>query len=137
MKGIILAGGLGTRLNPLTTATNKHLLPVGDKPMVLHPVAKLVDAGITEIMLVTGPEHMGAFATLLGSGKAYGCQMTYRIQDEPGGIAQALKLARAFVGQESLVVILGDNMFEDSLRGSARPAQVRHCRNRKRPSHQY
>ena len=118
MKGIILAGGLGTRLNPLTLATNKHLLPVGDKPMVLHPVEKLVSAGIQEILLVTGPEHMGAFAALLGSGKNYGCAITYRIQDEPGGIAQALRLARSFVGDDTLCVILGDNMFQDDLADS-------------------
>jgi glucose-1-phosphate thymidylyltransferase len=117
MKGIILAGGLGTRLMPLTKATNKHLLPVGDKPMVLHPVEKLVEAGVTEILLVSGPEHMGAFVTLLGSGKDFGCQVTYRVQDVPGGIAQALRLAKGFVGDDCMTVILGDNMFEDSLQG--------------------
>ena len=117
MKGIILAGGLGTRLMPLTKATNKHLLPVGDKPMVLHPVEKLVEAGVTEILLVSGPEHMGAFVTLLGSGKDYGCDVTYRVQDVPGGIAQALRLAKGFVGDDSMAVILGDNMFQDTLEG--------------------
>ena len=117
MKGIILAGGLGTRLMPLTKATNKHLLPVGDMPMVLHPVQKLVDAGVTDILIVSGPEHMGAFVTLLGSGKDYGCSVTYRVQDVPGGIAQALRLAKGFVGQDSMTVILGDNMFQDGLEG--------------------
>lgn len=124
MKGIILAGGLGTRLDPLTRATNKHLLPVGDQPMVLHPVEKLVGAGIQEILLITGPEHMGAFAALLGSGKDHGCAITYRIQDEPGGIAQALRLARAFVGDDALCVILGDNMFQDDLADSVAEFQT-------------
>ena len=118
MKGIILAGGLGTRLMPLTRATNKHLLPVGDKPMILHPVEKLVDAGITDILLVSGPEHMAAFIALLGSGKDYGCSLTYRVQDTPGGIAQALRLGKGFVGSDAVTVILGDNMFQDALRQS-------------------
>lgn len=111
IKGIILAGGTGSRLFPLTRVTNKHLLPVGRKPMILHCVDKLTQGGVREIMVVTGPEHMGAIVNLLGSGKDHGCQFTYRVQDEAGGIAQALGLCEAFVGQDHCCVILGDNMF--------------------------
>ena len=111
IKGIILAGGTGSRLYPLTRVTNKHLLPVGRKPMILHCVDKLTQAGVLEIMVVTGPEYMGAIVNLLGSGKDHGCQFTYRVQDEAGGIAQALGLCAAFVGKDHCCVILGDNMF--------------------------
>src|SRR5688572_30586315 len=115
MKGIILAGGTGTRLFPLTKVTNKHLLPVGQKPMIYHPIEKLLEAGITEIMIITGIDHMGDVVSLLGSGKEFNCHFTYRVQDEAGGIAQALGLCRSFVGNDKCVVILGDNVFEDSL----------------------
>lgn len=115
-KGIILAGGTGSRLFPLTRVTNKHLLPVGRKPMIMHCVDKLTDAGIKEIIVITGPEHMGAIVTLLGSGKDFGCQFTYRVQDEAGGIAQALGLCAGFVGPDHCCVILGDNMFTTSLK---------------------
>lgn len=115
MKGIILAGGTGSRLFPLTKVTNKHLLPVGDKPMIYHPISKLTEVGIEEILIVTGTEHMGDVVTLLGSGKDFGCRFTYKVQDEAGGIAQALGLAENFAGDESVVVILGDNIFEGSL----------------------
>jgi glucose-1-phosphate thymidylyltransferase len=115
IKGIILAGGMGTRLFPLTRVTNKHLLPVGRKPMIMHCVDKLTEGGIAEIMVITGPEHMGAIVTLLGSGKDHKCQFTYRVQDEAGGIAQALGLCSAFVGQDHCCVILGDNMFTATL----------------------
>jgi glucose-1-phosphate thymidylyltransferase len=111
IKGVILAGGTGSRLFPLTRVTNKHLLPVGRKPMIMHCVEKLSGAGITEIMVITGPEHMGAIVTLLGSGKDFGCHFTYRVQDEAGGIAQALGLCGAFVGSDHCCVILGDNIF--------------------------
>jgi glucose-1-phosphate thymidylyltransferase len=90
IRGIILAGGKGTRLGELTKVTNKHLLPVGPYPMVYHPLKKLVGAGIKDIMLVSGTEHMGDFVELLGSGREYHCNLTYRVQDEAGGIAQAL-----------------------------------------------
>jgi len=120
MKGIILAGGTGSRLFPLTKVTNKHLLPVGKQPMILHPIQKLVSAEIREIMVVTGVEHMGDVVTLLGSGKDYGCQFTYRVQDEPGGIAQALGLTEKFCGDSKLAVILGDNIFLDDLMPFAR-----------------
>ncbi len=116
MKGIILAGGTGSRLFPLTKVTNKHLLPVGQVPMIFHPLEKLVDAGIEEILVVTGTEHMGDVVGLLGSGKDFGCRITYRVQDEAGGIAQALALAENFCHGEPMTVILGDNIFEDSIR---------------------
>ncbi len=115
MKGVILAGGTGSRLFPLTKVTNKHLLPVGREPMVYHPVKKLIEAGIDEICIVTGVEHMGDVVNLLGSGKDFGCRFTYKVQDEAGGIAQALGLARNFAGSDLLCVILGDNIFQDSI----------------------
>ena len=115
MKGVVLAGGTGSRLFPLTKVTNKHLLPVGRYPMIYHPVAKLAEAGITDILVVTGTEHMGAVVGTLGSGHALGLEFTYRVQDEAGGIAQALGLAAGFVGRDRCVVILGDNIFEDSI----------------------
>ncbi len=115
MKGIVLAGGTGSRLFPLTKVTNKHLLPVGNKPMIYHPIEKLLEVGIEEILIVTGTEHMGDVVTLLGSGKDFGCRFTYKVQDEAGGIAQALGLAENFAGNDPVIVILGDNIFEHSL----------------------
>jgi len=115
MKGIILAGGTGSRLFPLTKVTNKHLLPVGRKPMIFHPVEKLVEAGINEILIVTGIEHMGHVVALLGSGSFFNCRFTYKVQDKAGGIAQALSLAENFVHGDNLTVILGDNIFGDPL----------------------
>ncbi|MFH1389807.1 MAG: sugar phosphate nucleotidyltransferase [Candidatus Margulisiibacteriota bacterium] len=115
MKGIILAGGTGSRLYPLTKVTNKHLLPVGKWPMIYHPIKKLVNAGIEEILIVTGVEHMGDIVNLLGSGREFGCRFTYKVQDEAGGIAQALGLAENFVGSDKMIVILGDNIFQDEL----------------------
>jgi glucose-1-phosphate thymidylyltransferase len=117
-KGVILAGGTGSRLWPVTKVTNKHLLPVGRKPMIYHPIERLVELGIEEILVVTGREHMGDVVNLLGSGADFGCQFTYRVQDRAGGIAEALGLARRFVGDERLVVLLGDNIFQRSLRPS-------------------
>jgi glucose-1-phosphate thymidylyltransferase len=115
MRGIILAGGKGTRLGDLTRVTNKHLLPVGPHPMVYHPLCKLTGAGIRDILLVSGTEHMGDFVELLGSGREHGCRLTYRVQDEAGGIAQALGLAELFSHDERCAVILGDNIFYDPL----------------------
>lgn len=115
MKGIILAGGTGSRLFPLTKVTNKHLLPVGKYPMIFHAIAKLKEAGITDILIVTGKDHMGDVVNLLGSGREMGVTFTYKVQDEAGGIAQALGLAEQFVGDDSMVVILGDNVFSDSI----------------------
>ena len=116
MKGVILAGGTGSRLYPLTKVTNKHLLPVSKKPMIYHPIEKLCEAGITEILIVTGVDHMGDVVNLLGSGKEFKCRFTYKVQDEAGGIAQALGLAEHFAGGEKIVAILGDNIFEESLK---------------------
>ena len=115
MKGVILAGGTGSRLFPLTKVTNKHLLPVGRQPMILHPLMKLREAEVTEICVVTGTEHMGDIVSLLGSGREYEVDVTYRVQDEAGGIAQALALCENFAGNERICVILGDNIFEDPI----------------------
>lgn len=115
MKGIILAGGTGSRLYPLTKVTNKHLLPVGKYPMIFHAVSKLKKAGITDVLVVTGKEHMGDVVSLLGSGSEMGVSFTYKVQDEAGGIAQALSLAEHFVGDDQMVVILGDNVFADDI----------------------
>ena len=115
LRGIVLAGGTGSRLFPLTKVTNKHLLPVGREPMIFHPLKKLIEAGVKEILIVTGTDHMGDVVGLLGSGKEFGCELTYRVQDEAGGIAQALGLARRFGRGGRLVGILGDNIFEGSL----------------------
>ncbi|QGQ98472.1 spore coat protein [Paenibacillus psychroresistens] len=115
MKGIILAGGTGSRLFPLTKVTNKHLLPVGKYPMIFHSVYKLKQADILDILIVTGKDHMGDVVNLLGSGKEMGVSFTYKVQDEAGGIAQALGLAEHFVGQDQMVVILGDNVFVDDI----------------------
>jgi glucose-1-phosphate thymidylyltransferase len=112
LRGVVLAGGTGSRLFPLTKVTNKHLLPVGREPMIFHPVRKLIEAGIREILIVTGTDHMGDVIGLLGSGRELGCDLTYRVQDEAGGIAQALGLARRFGRGGRLAVILGDNIFE-------------------------
>ena len=120
LKGVILAGGTGSRLYPLTKVTNKHLLPVGNKPMIFHPIEKLTGLGIQDILIVTGTEHMGDVGNLLGSGAEYNCRFTYKVQDQAGGIAQALGLAENFAGQDPIVVILGDNIFEDDLTTAAR-----------------
>lgn len=113
MKGVILAGGLGTRLYPLTKITNKHLLPVYDKPMILYPLDTLKRSGITEIMIVCGREHAGHFIHFLGSGKEHGVKISHAVQDtNNGGIADALSYAEDFAGGESIAVILGDNIFE-------------------------
>lgn len=115
MKGIILAGGTGSRLYPLTKVTNKHLLPVGKYPMIFHSVYKLKQAGIVDILIVTGKDHMGDVVNLLGSGNDMGVTFTYKVQDEAGGIAQALDLAKHFVGNDQMTVILGDNVFSDDI----------------------
>ncbi len=116
MKGILLAGGSGSRLLPLTKVTNKHLLPIGPKPMIYYPIEKLRDSDIREILVVTGRDHMGDVMNLLGSGRDFGVAFTYKVQDEAGGIAQALGLAEHFVGSDLSVVILGDNIFQGSVR---------------------
>lgn len=115
VKGIILAGGTGSRLGSLVRATNKHLLPVGDEPMIYHPLKKLTDAGVRDIMIVTGTEHIGLVVQALGSGRDFACEFTYRVQDRAGGIAEALGLARNFSAGERIVVLLGDNIFQDDI----------------------
>jgi glucose-1-phosphate thymidylyltransferase len=118
MKGVILAGGTGSRLHPLTLITNKHLLPIYDRPMVTYSIEALVKAGITEIMLVSGGTHAGEFYRLLGNGHDHGVDaLLYAYQDRPGGIAEALGLTRRFVGDDAVVVMLADNIVERSLRG--------------------
>ncbi len=115
MKGIILAGGNGTRLHPLTKVTNKHLLPVYNKPMIFYPIETLVKAGIRDIIIITGKEHAGSFMNLLGSGKEFNAKFSYALQDEAGGIAQAIGLAEHFVHNEPVAVILGDNIVLDDI----------------------
>ncbi len=123
MKAIILAGGTGTRLYPLTLVTNKHLLPVFDKPVIYHAIEKLVDAGISKIMLVTSPQHIDSFVRLLGSGqhfksktkKGKQIQIVYAIQNEPSGIAHGLYFAEDYVGSDNCVLFLGDNIFMDDI----------------------
>lgn len=117
MKGVILAGGLGTRLHPLTKVTNKHLLPVYDKPMIYYPIEALVKAGIEDILVVTGGNSAGDFLKLLGNGADFGLPtMNYTYQEGEGGIADALRLARHFADEDPIAVILGDNIFEKSIR---------------------
>ena len=112
LKGVILAGGLGTRLHPLTKVTSKHLLPVGNEPMIFHSVKQLTTAGVTDILIVTNPQYVGDFVNVLGSGKGFGCEFTYRVQEEAKGIAHALALAEGFATGGKIVVLLGDNIFE-------------------------
>ncbi len=120
MKGVILAGGTGSRLDPLTRITNKHLLPIYDRPMVAYAIEVLVRAGITEAMLVTGGTHAGEFLRLLGNGHEWGLdRLLYAYQDRPGGIAEALGLAERFVDGDGVLVLLADNVFEHSIRPSA------------------
>jgi glucose-1-phosphate thymidylyltransferase len=120
MKGVVLAGGLGSRLRPLTRVTNKHLLPVYNKPMIFYPIQTLVDAGIVDIMLVTGGNNAGDFLRLIGNGEEFGLRhMNYTYQKTEGGIADALSLCRHFVGDDKVVVILGDNFVQGSIRHAA------------------
>jgi glucose-1-phosphate thymidylyltransferase len=119
LKGIVLAGGMGTRLNPLTKVTNKHLLPIYDEPMVHYPIRCLVESGIRDIMVVTGGESAGDFLKLLGNGKAFGLDhLEYGYQEGAGGIAEALGLTRWFVGTDDIVVVLGDNILELPIAGA-------------------
>ena len=117
MKGVVLAGGMGKRLYPLTKVTNKHLLPVYDKPMIYYPISTLVDAGIEDIIVVTGGSSAGDFLRLLGSGNELGLRhINYTYQEAEGGIAEALGLARHFIGKDRFVVVLGDNIIEGGIR---------------------
>lgn len=113
MKGIILAGGEGTRLRPLTTVTSKQLLPVYNKPMIMYPLETLLKAGIKDILIIVAPDHAGDFLHLLGSGKEFGAKFTYEIQDKPEGLAQAFIIGADFIDQDNVTMILGDNIFED------------------------
>jgi glucose-1-phosphate thymidylyltransferase len=116
MKGVVLAGGTGSRLNPLTRVTNKHLLPVYDKPMIYYPIQTLVNAGITEILLVAGGRNSGDFLRLLGNGREFGLKhLNYTYQEGEGGIADALRLAEYFAADESICVVLGDNIIENNV----------------------
>lgn len=115
MKGIILAGGTGSRLDPLTRVVNKHLLPVYDRPMIYYPIQTLVSAGITDIMIVSGKGHAGQFLELLKSGKEFGAKFSYAVQEEAGGIAQALALCEDFADQGNVVVMLGDNILQEDI----------------------
>ncbi len=123
MKGIVLAGGKGTRMLPITSYLNKHLIPLASKengnvtaiPMIMYPLKILINAGIKEIAIVTGREHMGATMELLGSGSEYNCHLTYRVQDKSGGIAEALGIVEDFAGIDNIAVILGDNIFYNCL----------------------
>lgn len=113
MKGIILAGGSGTRLRPLTQVTSKQLLPIYNKPMIYYPLETLLQAGIRDILIIVAPDHAGDFLKLLGSGKDFGCKFTYEIQDKPEGLAQAFIIGENFIGEDSVTLILGDNLYED------------------------
>jgi glucose-1-phosphate thymidylyltransferase len=113
MKGIILAGGSGTRLRPLTKVTSKQLLPIYNKPMIFYPLETLLTAGIKDILVIVAPDHAGDFLKLLGSGNEFGCKFTYEIQDKPEGLAQAFIIGQNFIGDDSVTLILGDNLFED------------------------
>lgn len=118
MKGVIIAGGRGTRLMPCTKVVNKSLLPIYDKPLIYYPIIKLRDAGITNILITSGSEHAGQFLDLLGSGKDLGVKLSYEVQEEPGGIAQALGLAEDFADNDKITAILGDNIFEHNLKNA-------------------
>jgi glucose-1-phosphate thymidylyltransferase len=116
VKGVVLAGGLGSRLRPLTAITNKHLLPVYDRPMIYYPIQTLVNAGITDIMIVTGGNSAGDFLRLLGNGKAFGLKhLNYTYQEGEGGIAEALSLVEHFAAKDSVCVVLGDNIIEGNI----------------------
>lgn len=119
MKGVVLAGGLGSRLNPLTKITNKHLLPIYDKPMIFYPIETLVNAGIEEILIVTGGRNAGDFLRLLANGKEFGLKhLNYTYQEGEGGIADALSLAEHFADGDRVCVILGDNLIEGTIKGA-------------------
>jgi glucose-1-phosphate thymidylyltransferase len=124
MKGVILAGGLGTRLHPLTKVTNKHLLPVYDKPMIYYPIQTLINAGIDDILIVTGGNNAGDFLKLLGNGKEFGLKhINYTYQEGEGGIAEALRLAEFFASGEKICVVLGDNIIEKNIRRAVKNFQ--------------
>lgn len=120
MKGVILAGGTGSRMQPLTFITNKHLLPVFNKPVIYYPIERLVEAGIKEILIITSTEYTHHFHRLLKNGEEFGAKISYAVQSGPNGIADALRLAEVFARGEKIAVILGDNIFEDSLKSAVK-----------------
>ncbi len=120
MKGIILSGGTGTRLHPLTKVTSKQLLPVYDKPMILYPLQTLLQAGIKDILVIIAPDHAGDYMKLLGSGREFGCRIAYEIQDKPEGLAHAFIIGKDFIGSDNVCMILGDNIFEDDFSATIR-----------------
>ena len=120
MKGIILAGGSGSRLHPLTKVTNKHLLPIYNQPMIYYPLFKLIECGIKEVMIVSSRDHIGSFLELLGGGNEFNISINYEIQEEAGGIAQALSLCERWSAREPIIVILGDNIIGDNLCNAAK-----------------
>ncbi|WYP25974.1 sugar phosphate nucleotidyltransferase [Alkalihalobacillus sp. FSL W8-0930] len=123
MKGVILAGGTGSRLLPLTASINKHMLPVGRYPMIMHGLARLKEAGILDVLVVVGKRDGAQILGLLGNGKRYGMNLTYKVQESPGGIADALRLARGFVGCDGVTVLLGDNLFTEPISSAVRQFQ--------------
>src|ERR1700733_218198 len=118
MKGVVLAGGKATRLRPLTKVTNKHLLPIYDKPLIYYPLQAMAKAGVKDVLVITNPEHAGHFIQLLGSGREFGLKLAYELQEEAGGLSQAVGLAESFVGNDKMLVLLGDNIFTHDLRPS-------------------
>src|SRR5271170_448577 len=125
MKGVVLAGGKATRLRPLTKVTNKHLLPIYDKPLIYYPLQAMARAGIREVLVITNPEHAGHFIQLLGSGSEFGLKLAYELQEEAGGLAQAVSLAQTFVGDDKALVLLGDNIFTHDLRPAVERFQAK------------
>ncbi|WP_368267099.1 glucose-1-phosphate thymidylyltransferase RfbA [Corynebacterium ulcerans] len=123
MKGIILAGGSGTRLHPITLGISKQLMPIYDKPMVYYPLTTLIQAGISEILVITTPEDQQAFQRLLGTGEQWGISLSYAVQPSPDGLAQALVIGRDFIGNDDVALVLGDNIFD----GSDLDASLQHC----------
>ncbi|HKY74075.1 MAG TPA: sugar phosphate nucleotidyltransferase, partial [Patescibacteria group bacterium] len=113
MRGIILAGGAGTRLSPLTKVTSKQLLPIYNKPMIYFPLETLIKAGIREVLVIVAPDHAGDFVKLLGSGKDFDCKISYEVQDKPNGLPEAFLIGENFIDNEDVALILGDNLFED------------------------
>lgn len=120
MKGIILSGGTGTRLYPLTKVTSKQLLPVYDRPMIMYPLQTLLQAGIKDILVIIAPDHAGDYMKLLGSGREFSCRISYEIQDKPEGLAQAFIIGEDFIGNDNVCMILGDNIFEDDFSATIR-----------------
>lgn len=124
MKGIILAGGKGTRLRPLTTVTSKQLLPIYNKPMIFFPLETLIKAGIKDILIIVAPDHAGDFLKLLGSGKEFGCDFSYEVQEEARGLADAFLIGEKFIAGDNVTMILGDNLFDDDFSDSIKTFQT-------------